>query len=361
MCLVDEAPPIKVLQVMSGAGVGGIETFFFDAVEALHQAGLCQHVAIRPNVPSRQIARLKELGIGVTTAGFRPLWPWPTRRTLERVHRSFRPQIAQYWTGRAGHFARRQTGCANIGWFGGYRQMTDFRACDDFIAITPDLERHLRDGGVDESHIARVHTFSTLQEGPVSPVSRARFDTPDDVALLLVLARLHPKKGIDTLLYALKEVEGAFLWIAGEGPNRKEYEELAHTLGLDARVRFLGWQEDRAGLLSACNICVMPSRFEPFGTVMAEAWSARRPLIVAAAQGPRAFVRDGENGLMVPIDNPAALAAAIRLILNAPDLAERLVEGGTRSFENAFTAKAYVRGTFALYRRVLARTQSTGA
>ncbi len=360
MSLVDEAPPIKVLQVMSGAGIGGIETFFFDAVEALHQAGLHQHVAIRPNVPSRQIARLKDLGIAVATAGFRPLWPWPTRLALERVHQSFRPQIAQYWTGRAGHFARRRPGCANIGWFGGYRQMKDFRACDDFIAITPDLERHLRDGGVDEEHISRVHTFSTVEMGAGTPVSRARFDTPDDVALLLVLARLHPKKGIDTLLHALKEVDGAFLWIAGEGPNRKEYEDLVRTLGLGARVRFLGWQEDRAGLLSACDICVMPSRFEPFGTVMAEAWSARRPLIVAAAQGPRAYVRDGENGLMVPIDNPPALAAAIRLILNAPDLAQRLVDGGTRSFASQFTAEAYVRGTFAVYRRVLARAQSAG-
>ena len=133
MGFVDEAPPIRVLQVMSGAGIGGIETFFFDAVEALHRAGLRQHVAIRPNVPSRQIARLRELGIAVATAGFRPLWPWPTLRTLERVHQSFRPQVAQYWTGRAGHFARRRPDCSNIGWFGGYRQMKDFGACDDFI------------------------------------------------------------------------------------------------------------------------------------------------------------------------------------------------------------------------------------
>ncbi len=222
MRVVDKAAPIKVFQVMSGAGIGGIETFFFDAVEALHRAGLRQYVAVRPNVPSRQIARLKDLGIPVATAGFRPLWPWPTRRALERAHQNFGPQIAQYWTGRAGHFARRRVDCVNIGWFGGYRQMKDFRACDDFIAITPDLERHLREGGVDEDHIARVHTFSTLQEGAVTPVSRARFDTPADVSLLLVLARLHPKKGIDTLLHALKEVADAFLWIAGEGPNRKE-------------------------------------------------------------------------------------------------------------------------------------------
>ncbi|MDE2464993.1 MAG: glycosyltransferase family 4 protein [Alphaproteobacteria bacterium] len=361
MSFEGEAPPFRVLQVMSGAGVGGIETFFFDAIEALRKAGLRQYVVIRPNVPFRQIVRLRDLGITVATAGFRPLWPWPTLRTLERAHQDFRPDLAQYWTGRAAHFARRRPSCANIGWFGGYRQMKDFRACDNFIAITPDLERHLREGGVDDAHMARVHTFSTLNDRPAAPVSRALFDTPENVPLLLVLARLHPKKGIDTLLHALAEVEGAYLWIAGEGPNRREYEELAHALGLGARVRFLGWQEDRAGLLAACDICVMPSRFEPFGTVMAEAWSSRRPLIVAAAQGPKAYVRDGDNGLMVPIDNPRALAAAIRLILNAPDLARRLVEGGTRSFESQFTAQAYVNGTLAFYQRVHARSQKVGS
>lgn len=338
---------------MSGAGVGGIETFFFDGVEALHDAGLEQHVLIRPNVPHHQIDRLERLRIPFATASFVPWWPFPTSAAFEKVHREFRPHLAQFWTGRAASFARRHDGCANIGWFGGYRQRKHFQSCDDFIAITPDLERHLRDAGVETASIARVHTFSALRLAP--PVSRAALQTPDEAPLLLVLARLHPKKGIDTLLQALAEIPGAYLWIAGEGPNRSEYEALCAALKLDGRVRFLGWREDRAALLAACDICVMPSRFEPFGTVMAEAWSAQRPLIVAAAQGPRAYVRDGENGLMVPIDDAPALAAAIRRVLDDRALEARLVAGGKSSFEAAFTKEAYVRGTLAFYRAVAER------
>ncbi len=354
----DPAPApegLRVMQVMAGAGVGGIETFFFDGIAALHAAGLAQHAVIRPDVPAHQIARLEALGIAYSTARFARLWPWPTQAVYRQVREVFRPNLAQFWTGRGGHFAQRWPECRNIGWFGGYRQMKDFTACDDFIGITPDLMRHLQDGGADPARMARIHTFSALPEGAPHPVPRASLGTPDDAPLLLILARLHPKKGIDTLLHALAAVPGAHLWIAGEGEERAAYEALTATLRLGDRVRFLGWRDDRAELLAAADICVMPSRFEPFGTVMAEAWSAGVPLIVAAAQGPRAYVNDGENGLMVPVDDAPALAAAIARVIAEPALRARLVEGGHRTYDAGFTKEAYVRGTLAFYREVVRR------
>ncbi len=344
---------MRVLQVMAGAAVGGIETFFFDGVAALAQAGLAQFVVCRPNVP-HQLERLRGLGLPYATAPFGKWWPWPTRAVLARVRAEFRPNLAQFWTGRAARLAQRDPACRNIGWFGGYRQMKDYRACDDFIGITPDLMRHLAEAGADPARTARIHTFADLPAAAAVP--RASLATPDGVPLLLILARLHPKKGVDTLLEALAQVPGAFLWIAGEGEERARYEALAQTLGLTDRVRFLGWRNDRAALLAAADICVMPSRYEPFGTVMAEAWSAGTPLVTAAAQGPLAYVKDGENALMVPIDDAPALAAAIGRLIGDPALAARLAAGGRRTFEQSFTAAAYVRDTLCFYRAVLDRT-----
>lgn len=349
---------LRVLQAMAGARVGGIETFFFDALEALHEAGLAQFVVIRGQTPAHQIERLRRLGIPFATASFTKWWPWSTRAVFAKARRRFKPNIAQFWTGRAGRFAVRDPECRNIGWFGGYRQMKDFTACDDFIGITPDLMRHLKEGGADPARIARIHTFSSLPVASPVPVSRASLDTPEGVPLVLILARLHWKKGIDTLLHALREVPGACLWIAGEGEERGKYEALMRSLGLEDRVRFLGWRDDRAALLAAADVCVMPSRYEPFGTVMAEAWQARVPLIVAAAQGPLAYVKDGENGLMVPVDDAAALADAIKCVIANPELRTRIVEGGQRTFDAAFTKSSYAKGTLAFYRDVLSRTQA---
>jgi len=346
---------LRVLQAMAGAGVGGIETFFFDGIEALHEAGLAQCAVVHRDAPAHQIARLERFGIPFATARFGRWWPWPTRTAFAKLRASFKPNLAQFWTGRAARFALRDPACRNIGWFGGYRQMKDFAACDNFIGITPDLMRHLKEAGADPARSARIHTFSALPDAAPVPVARASLETPDGVPLLLILARLHRKKGVDTLLKALAGVPRAHLWIAGEGEERAAYEALAGSLGLESRVRFLGWRDDRAELLAAADICVMPSRYEPFGTVMAEAWQARVPLIVAAAQGPKAYVEDGVNGLMVPIDDAPALAAAIDRVIADPALATRIVEGGHKTYDALFTKPAYVRDTLRFYRAVLER------
>lgn len=348
---------LRVLQVMSGAGVGGIETFFFDAVEALNEARLAQFVVCRPSAV-HQLERLKTLGIPFATASFGKWLPWTTRRVLARARAAFKPNLAQFWTGRAARFAVCGEAWRNIGWFGGYRQMKDFTACDDFIAITPDLMRHLAEAGADPTRSVRIHTFSALPAAAPVPVARASLDTPETAPLFLILARLHPKKGVDTLLHALVLVPGAFLWIAGEGEERAAYKALSHSLGLEDRVRFLGWRNDRAELLAAADVSVMPSRFEPFGTVMAEAWSVGVPLIAAAAQGPLAYVKDGINGLLVPIDDTSALAAAMARLIADPALRARLIEGGRRTYDESFTKAAYVRDTLAFYRAVLGRPRA---
>ena len=155
-----------------------------------------------------------------------------------------------------------------------------------------------------------VPTFPTIDDGP--PVDRAALATPADATVLLALSRLHEKKGLDILLRALAELPGCVAWIAGDGPLEADLKALAAKLGVADRVRFLGWRSDRGALLRAADICVLPSRYEPFGTVMLEAWATGVPLVAAASQGPTALIADGGNGLLVPVDDAPALAAAIR-------------------------------------------------
>ena len=76
------------------------------------------------------------------------------------------------------------------------------------------------------------------------PLRRADFDTPDDVPLILALGRLHPVKGFDVLLRALVDVPNAYLWLAGEGPLKDGLQRQMRELGLESRVRFLGWRTD---------------------------------------------------------------------------------------------------------------------
>jgi hypothetical protein len=168
------------------------------------------------------------------------------------------------------------------------------------------------------------------------------------------LSRLHPKKGLDTLLRALATLPDCVGWIAGEGPLRAELEALAVRLGVADRVRFLGWRRDRAALLRAADLCVLPSRYEPFGTVILEAWAAGTPLVACAAAGPAAHVRDGEDGLLVPIDDAVALAGAIRRVLDDPSLARWLSAAGHAAYAKDYTPERVTDRWIAFYESVLA-------
>jgi glycosyltransferase involved in cell wall biosynthesis len=128
----------------------------------------------------------------------------------------------------------------------------------------------------------------------------------------------------------------ASLCIAGEGPERAALEALARTCGVDGRVHLLGWREDTGALLAACDLFVCSSRHEPLGNIVLEAWSASRPVVAAAAQGPSELIRDGETGLLVPVDAVAPLADAIRSLLANPPRAAALAATGREQFEKDF-------------------------
>ena len=174
------------------------------------------------------------------------------------------------------------------------------------------------------------------------PIDRATLDTPADAPLLLALGRLHRNKGFEILLAALAQLPGTFLWLGGDGPLKHALQQDAERLGIAARVRFLGWRTDIPALFATATMLVCPSRHEPLGNVVIEAWAHRRPVIAAAAQGPSALVVDGQNGLLVPIEDADSLAKAIARVAQSPDLAADLVAGGHAAYAKDYTEAAVV-------------------
>ncbi len=340
---------MKVMHVMAGAPTGGAENIFLESVLALDDAGLNQFVVTRNNNTFR-IKCFEERKIPFATAAFTTWWRLPTQRTILKAIRQFQPDVIEYWMGRAGTFAPAAMRERNIGWYGGYYKLERFHNCDYHVGLTKDLVRHIREQGADTDNIGLIHTYAEFPYA--KPTPRDLFDTPEDAPLLLALARLHWKKGLDTLLNALARVPEAYLWIAGDGPLREELETQAKLLEIEDRVRFLGWRDDRGSLLAACDIVAFPSRYEPFGTVTVDAWAAERPLIAAAAAGPKAYVQNEENGLLIEPDDVDALTHAIRRLIDEPELVRRVVEGGRRTYESQFTKDAFLRDSLAFYRKV---------
>lgn len=343
---------MKILQIMAGASVGGAETFFVDAIRGLHDLGHKQYVITRDNNPYK-IEQIKQRNIPYDIASFNTWMPWSTKAKIKHAIQNFKPDIVHHYMGRAGQFSmpENQGNHINIGWYGGYYKPSRFKYCSHHVGVTQDIADHIIAQGISKENVHVLHVYAEVVQG--KPIDRAEFDTPNNAPLLLSLSRLHTKKGLDILLSAMVQVPEAYLWIAGSGPLEAELKAQMKILKLENRVRFLGWRNDREDLLATADICVFPSRYEPFGAVVIEAWGAQTPLVVAKAAGPKAYVTHEENKLLVEIDDVNGLAHAINKVIHDKDLCARLIKNGKAAYDKDFTMAAFHRNVMALYERVL--------
>ncbi len=349
---------MKILQVMAGAEHGGAEMAFVDMCVALHEAGEEIEVVTRAN--DVRVPLLLDAGLTVHTAPFGGAVDVYTNWRVGKIISKFQPQIVQTWLQRAAqktpHWSTLKTPrrYLNVARLGGYYKVANFRSMDYFITITPDIKRHLVDGGIAPEKIQHINNFAETEKNIV-PVTKTSIGTPEDAPVLLSLARLHGNKALDILIRAAAAVPGVHVWLAGEGPDRAKLEKLAGDLGVAERIKFLGWRTDRAALLRAADICVFASRIEPFGTVFAQAWAEKTPVIVSDADGPRQFCRDGADSLMVPRDDADALAGAIARLIGDKALQAKLVETGYQRYLNEFTREKCVAAYMGFYLEILKR------
>jgi glycosyltransferase involved in cell wall biosynthesis len=328
---------VRLLQVLAGGLHGGAERFYEDLVVGLAKAGVDQACAIRP-FPLRA-ARLSAAGCRVSQYMFGGFFDVVTRLRLSKLAKLEDPDVILGWMNRA---------CAilpegrwvNLGRLGGYYSLKYYQKCHHLVCNTPDIADYVVREGWPAARAHYIPNFTPVDEG--SAVDRASFETPPGAKVLLILARLHKVKGIDVAIRALSSIPDAVLWIAGEGSLEGALRSLAENEGVADRVRFLGWRDDRSALLKATDVCLVPSRYEPFGNVVVNAWAHGVPLVAAASQGPGFLVRDGDDGLKVPVDDAPALAGAVNAVLNDGALSGRLRAGGLERIRKEFSEDAVV-------------------
>ena len=118
--------------------------------------------------------------------------------------------------------------------------------------------------------------------------------------------------------------------LVGDGPYRKDWEELAWQLGISPRTHFLGDRHDITSVLAALDVIVSASRSESLSNAILEAMAAGRPVVATRVGGNPELVRDRETGLLVAPDDAGALAAAIEIVLASPFLAREWGENARR-------------------------------
>lgn len=184
-----------------------------------------------------------------------------------------------------------------------------------------------------------------------------------DVPTVAFAGRLEPEKGVDVLLDAMARLEGpgrqAQLLVAGSGKQAARLAERAATLGLGSRARFLGHLEHGTlqAALDGASVRAVPSRWdEPFGLVAAEAMMRGTPVVASRAGGLADIVPHEEAGLLVPLGDAAALAAALDRLLADRALCERMGRAGRSHALRHLTRAASADRFLAAYDRLVRGT-----
>jgi glycosyltransferase involved in cell wall biosynthesis len=237
---------------------------------------------------------------------------------------------------------------------------------DHFVAVTPAVVTALTQEGIPEAKITQL-TFGVdlAAYGPQhrSEELRRSWGIRENEIALLYAGRLIREKGVTVLVRALQRLAHlpVRLVVAGEGPERAMLLDLARRLGVAASVRFLGWLEPRAlrAAMASADVLVMPSLPAPYweeqlGFAAIEAMASGVP-VVATRTGSLPWVV-GTGGVLVPPNDPDALAAELARLSTTPSTRLALSREARRHAERQHDAAAIAREYADLHLRV-ARTR----
>ena len=249
-------------------------------------------------------------------------------------------------------------------WMRGVLQRA-IRDADALIAISDFVASTLRAGGCDPSSIHVVRNgidLSRWEPGEGRERVRRELVINESTPVVLSVCRLFRSKGVTELVQALRDISGdvpdAVLLVAGdemEPGYLDELHQMVRAYGLDGRVRFLGRRDDVPALMAAADVFAMPSHYEPFGLVYAEAMAMALPVVALDSGGTVEVVEDGVTGLLSPVHDRAMLAANLRTLLLDRDTRLAYGASGRRRVQQLFTTQRMADDTAAVFAEVLGR------
>lgn len=193
----------------------------------------------------------------------------------------------------------------------------------DLVHESPRLERNT----------VVIHNACVDERSDVAKLAATTSQFPETKRPVLVAAgRLVPQKDYGTMLDALvavREKVDAELWILGDGFERPLIEARIRDLGLSSAVRLLGFQSAVLDYMKRADVFVLSSAYEGFGNVIVEALGVGTPVVSTdCPHGPNEIITPEVDGMLAPVRDPRALAAALVRVLTEPELAARLRKNG---------------------------------
>lgn len=250
----------------------------------------------------------------------------------------------------------------------GVRLVKSVRA---FLCISTAVRDQLVDYGVEPERCVVVpnaaDTTRFAESGNTVPDIRAEFGWNDTDTVFAMIGRVVGWKGQDYFINAINEarqsdksirglIVGSDVGSSGTDDFFDHLKSLVTELSLEDSVRFAGHRTDVAGVMRSADGVVCPSSLpEPFGRVIIESMAAGTPAIATNAGGATDIISDGENGLLVPVKDSAALADAMLRLTTDEDLAQTLIAAATQSVADRYTVAHHVEQICDIYQQEIGK------
>ena len=370
---------MRVLHLLAPAQVGGLER----VVQGL-ACGLCERdhsvtvaaVAAVDDELSPFLEPLMAKGIDVREIRVPHRAYLREHRRMAEVCRELRPDVLHTHGYRPDVLAQgpaKRQGIATVttvhgftgnGWknrFYEAPQVRAFRKYDAVVSVSQPLRELLVRAGVPRDRAWMIRNAPVSLEAPLTrEEARRALNLPQEVPLVGWVGRLSPEKGPDVLLQAMTLIGGprARVSYLGDGPARRPLEaqerEMVANGSLDSdQVRFHGTVLDAGRLLKAFDVLVLSSRTEGTPMVLFEAMDAEVPVVTTRVGGVPDVVSEQE-AILVPSEDPEALAGGIRRVLDNPtDARQRAQRAGCR-LRQEFTPERWLDAYEDVYRTVIA-------
>ena len=194
-----------------------------------------------------------------------------------------------------------------------------FHQAKVIVAVSKQVKQDLIHIGVPDNKIHVILNGVDIQEFFPGSTERCRWKLPEQAPVALFVGDIRSnRKNLETALHALVKVPELHLAVVGN-TEKSPYPQLAISLGLAARVHFLGFQRDVASIMRTTDFFVLPSRYETFGMVVTEAMASGLPVIIANTVGPAEIVTLDCGIVLLDSENVADLAKSLHELTCNPE------------------------------------------
>lgn len=304
---------MKVLHIMLSRGLGGIEQVFLDYTNMLRSKGFDVLPVIHPK------AAIRESASDAILLPNRGKWDILAMLRLRNIIRTQKPDYIITHGNRALTFARAVANQKKLFPVAHNYWIDGFRGLQNAIAITQDISKHLQNIGV-----KNVHIIPNIVTPPAVTIKR---EAPQNPPVIGAMGRLVYKKGFDLFLHALAQLKADFIpfkaIIGGTGKEESALKTLCKHLGLDNDVTFIGWVKDKAGFFDALDVFCLPSRSEPFGIVLLEAFAHGVPVVSTRNEGASHIATHKKDAWLTDENE---LAEGLKTLLSQSDMQKMIRE-----------------------------------